>query len=544
MSETLPVFALAPAEGGRAKGRRRDPKVLIAIGGLAASLIVLSLAAWLGPRLWQGAAPREPRVAILPFETLGQASGLADFADGLRDQVLSVMSANELQTVSRADSEALRAANGSQKVERLGITLLLNGAVESDGKMLSVRVHLDDPRQHVTLWTTSLEQESSDRATFQRRIADKVTNVLMCAADLQHAPSAPRDSDTLVLFLHACDLSENMEGDLQRREQVLDALRTVTMRAPGFARGHSKLASVQADRYHYLPQDRGAERFQEASREANRALAIDPNDGAAYEALSLLQPVTAFAEREQLLSRGLARAPSDAQLSLRYAQFLPEVGRLGEAITFAQRAVAHAPLVAHYAIYVPYFEAAVGDAKRARAGIDEVSRAWPDFFGWWGFSLAIAEWAGQTDEALAILNRGLAFASADEIDHSRGCILAMRSHSPRAIAAVARREEARSVVSQNGLRQAIDCLSPLGLVDTAFTLSERYQPNIYGSEGSAMFFFPPTAAMRRDPRFMKLAARIGLVDYWRSTGKWPDFCSEPGLPYDCKTEAAKLKAAR
>ena len=33
--------------------------------------------------------------------------------------------------------------------------------------------------------------------------------------------------------------------------------------------------------------------------------------------------------------------------------------------------------------------------------------------------------------------------------------------------------------------------------------------------------------------------RFGLVDYWRATGKWPDFCAEPGQPYDCKAEAAK-----
>jgi hypothetical protein len=31
---------------------------------------------------------------------------------------------------------------------------------------------------------------------------------------------------------------------------------------------------------------------------------------------------------------------------------------------------------------------------------------------------------------------------------------------------------------------------------------------------------------------MPLAAKIGLVDYWEQSGKWPDFCAEPGLPYD------------
>lgn len=43
-----------------------------------------------------------------------------------------------------------------------------------------------------------------------------------------------------------------------------------------------------------------------------------------------------------------------------------------------------------------------------------------------------------------------------------------------------------------------------------------------------------------DPRFMTVAKRLRLVDYWRTSGKWPDFCFGPGLPYDCEKEAAKL----
>ena len=45
---------------------------------------------------------------------------------------------------------------------------------------------------------------------------------------------------------------------------------------------------------------------------------------------------------------------------------------------------------------------------------------------------------------------------------------------------------------------------------------------------------------RSDPRFMQVAKRAGLVAYWQQSGKWPDFCSEADLPYNCKAEAAKL----
>jgi hypothetical protein len=59
---------------------------------------------------------------------------------------------------------------------------------------------------------------------------------------------------------------------------------------------------------------------------------------------------------------------------------------------------------------------------------------------------------------------------------------------------------------------------------------------------SPVFYRPNFREFRKDPRFMQLAVRAGLVDFWRKTREWPDFCNEPGLPYDCKKGAAKLGA--
>ena len=57
-----------------------------------------------------------------------------------------------------------------------------------------------------------------------------------------------------------------------------------------------------------------------------------------------------------------------------------------------------------------------------------------------------------------------------------------------------------------------------------------------------IYFRPTMKAFRNDPRFMLLAKRSGLLAYWQESGHWPDYCFEPGLPYDCKKEAAKLLA--
>ncbi len=55
-------------------------------------------------------------------------------------------------------------------------------------------------------------------------------------------------------------------------------------------------------------------------------------------------------------------------------------------------------------------------------------------------------------------------------------------------------------------------------------------------------FFPPLRLVRADARFMPLAARLGLVDYWLDTGHWPDFCTTEQLPYDCKEAALAARS--
>jgi len=55
-----------------------------------------------------------------------------------------------------------------------------------------------------------------------------------------------------------------------------------------------------------------------------------------------------------------------------------------------------------------------------------------------------------------------------------------------------------------------------------------------------VLFRPALSNFRHDPRFMRVAARFGLLEYWRSSGNWPDFCFDADLPYDCKKVAAAV----
>jgi hypothetical protein len=43
--------------------------------------------------------------------------------------------------------------------------------------------------------------------------------------------------------------------------------------------------------------------------------------------------------------------------------------------------------------------------------------------------------------------------------------------------------------------------------------------------------------MLREPRIWRAFDAVGLTRYWRESNRWPDFCTEPHLPYDCRAMA-------
>jgi hypothetical protein len=90
----------------------------------------------------------------------------------------------------------------------------------------------------------------------------------------------------------------------------------------------------------------------------------------------------------------------------------------------------------------------------------------------------------------------------------------------------------------------------LGLVDEAYRAAEtsRLGPagttdDIMGPDGyrTHLLFQAGMPELRNDRRFPGLCARLGLVEFWMATGKWPDCADE--VPYDFKAECAMVQHA-
>jgi hypothetical protein len=192
-----------------------------------------------------------------------------------------------------------------------------------------------------------------------------------------------------------------------------------------------------------------------------------------------------------------------------------------------------------------------GRESEGLAIFDRMARLWPAHDATRLDRLAAMMFYGDPDGALALL--GDPKNLPDGLD-ARGAALHRTFLKALAPGHAAERSRAAAELSAGVREGALDpamamtMLARLGDIDGAFAAAGRYADHASDYaiwfDGPAYLFLSATAPMRRDPRFMPLAARFGLPQYWRASGEWPDFCSEPGLPYDCKAEAAKAVAAK
>jgi hypothetical protein len=172
-----------------------------------------------------------------------------------------------------------------------------------------------------------------------------------------------------------------------------------------------------------------------------------------------------------------------------------------------------------------------GKTHDALAGVDRYLPMRPADTTLRTAGLAVAVLAGDPDQAQAILGdparRPIAF-TAEALGATTAFVIWRKTQSR------SDRDAARAAIiaaGSHGLPAslAVQMLSALGEIDDAFEVADRYARDprfqrLYGLSQIGFLFGPATSPLRQDRRFIDLARTLGLLDYWRSSARWPDFC--------------------
>ena len=68
-----------------------------------------------------------------------------------------------------------------QAINRLGADMVLDGTVQGNGNAIDVRVHLDDVREHVVLWSGEFHGSADATEALEASVAAQAADVLYWA---------------------------------------------------------------------------------------------------------------------------------------------------------------------------------------------------------------------------------------------------------------------------------------------------------------------------------------------------------------------------
>jgi tetratricopeptide (TPR) repeat protein len=491
---------------------KRNLRPIWLIGAGAAVLIAITA---FSLTLWQPWSRADLAVvAVRPSDQGVGSQGLA------RDLLVQL---GELRPVLAG---SMRLVNATGRTSERPDLLFQTATIAGGG---GANLVLSDSRDEV-LWSKQFADPKISAADQRQQMAFTAARVLRCALQEISGKYGRLSSDTRQIYLDACASSAEIGWDTR---SLILPLRKVTLTAPNFRPAWAQLLMADANAVSFAQYSPGSTDLSLALREdLGRARKVFPDMAEVAVAEYYATPNIGFRDAVALLDKAKSRDPDNPLVLSEHSLLMLSVGRVADAIDDARRAAQLDPLSPVVRTSLIRTLAYSGHLDAARAELQRAKQLWPG-------TETVREAEYGIDLRYGDFEKTL--RESGEY-HGPGPELYVAARKSPTDSNVARFMDFLNKNRANGDRLSfgIQALGEMNRVDELYDVLAA-SPVEFALKGNTYVLFRPwLAGARSDPRFMTVAKRTGLVDYWRSSGRWPDFCSDPGLKYDCKAEAAKL----
>jgi TolB-like protein len=488
------------------------------------------------------AATNEPLLAVLAFDNLSSDPEMQFFSDGISEEIIQRLSRGaNLEVIAPTSSFQFRGERKAEAAKSLRCSHVLDGSVRRAAERVRISAHLNEASSGTMLWSERYDRSLEDVFAVQDEISESIARALH--QRFSSASTRTVDPAAYDLFLRASPKS--FAPDELRAHVGL--LEVVTERAPDFAEGWARLALLRAWLHLYQP---FAERPASAalvSREAARALALDPQSIDAMTAqLFVVPPFGRFVEGDAIVER-MQRTPGSDAARRYIGWYVRTMGRVRESLEETERAYRLDALDPMTANLVALARMAAGRVAEAVPVYEDLVERAPGM----SFPVSSLLRAHALRQDWAAVDRLLALAAKRqlrELEAGLPFIRAKRDPTPENVGAWW--NEVAAHVAKTGCIDVSRLVyaAHLGLVEEAYRAAEgaRLGPagtgdDVMGPDGyrTSLLFQAGMPELRNDPRFARLCARLGLVEFWTTTGKWPDCAAE--VPYDFRAECEKTR---
>jgi TolB-like protein/Tfp pilus assembly protein PilF len=237
----------------------------------------------------------EKSIAVLPFENLSEEKANAYFAEGIKDEILTKLATvHDLKVISRTSTANYQSKPDNLKAvaQELGVSTVLEGAVQKAGDKVRVNVQLIDARGDTHLWAKSYDRDLKDVLGVESEVSQEIADALQAKLSPSEtralASARTRDPEAYDLFLKG-------EYEFHQAASVLtpDAYdradtfyRQALARDPNFAEAAAALAQCRLSQ-HWFEYPLAPAEVEEVKSMIDSALALAPNSPEAHLALGL-----------------------------------------------------------------------------------------------------------------------------------------------------------------------------------------------------------------------------------------------------------------
>lgn len=371
----------ARSAGSRSLRRRAGQAVLalLLLGG--------AFAAWrLAAERRDPSSAADPRtVAVLPFRPIGTGDP-GPIAEGLHNDLLTRLSqVSGLAVTSATSVQRFRDTDLPLPAvaESLGVTWILEGAVQRADSAIRVNAQLVDPRTDTHAWARTYRRDLTAENLFElqgdlaRRIARSLRAKLSAREErrLELAPTADLEAYRLYARGRAL-LLQRTESSMRRAETLF---RRAVEQDSTFAPAWALLAHALV----LYPRARGRDPdsvFPLGRDAARRALELDPELAEAHGALSVVDFYRMrLPSSLRRMERAIRLEPSFAMGYHGLNLIHLVLGRPEEALEHARRAVALNPMSPENQVGMALAALAVGDPGRALEAARRVREIEPEY---------------------------------------------------------------------------------------------------------------------------------------------------------------------
>jgi TolB-like protein len=470
-------------------------------------------------------APLKPTMALLPFTTASPDSELRTLGSQARDSLAHTFSQSGVP---------LRVLNAVPQDARHAADFLISGDLSRNGDKVVATIRLDEAAHGVTVYSRQLEASREDVRDLPERIGAQTAARLTA-------------NDTMMMLDRRHPLDPALMADLLGGDYLDDPLQAYQIakrtaaKAPNAQYTQLGMAFETAFALSDLPREERDEAVAEARRAADRAIALGPKFGDAYAPWCALHSETLKVLCEDRLRAARRVDPDAPWLNTFLSHLLRGVGRADEAMDLARLSYTHDVYVPQKIAWMLRMFEYAGESDEARKLHQQGARWWPEYKPMF-FRNRLFGLIDRGDlDAIQQLEREVGVTKLmPSYQDSAALVSALKSKS-----IVGARQACPATASELLNLRCMLALASLGDQDGAYAIADKLYPRRVGrtpaeteriwldepdGAGGLEFVTSPAAApMRRDPRYLQLAERVGLLAYWRS-GRPPDFCRKQHEP--------------